>query len=73
MTLNSWMLQLSCMELELYGVTTNFFKWFQSFLTNRTQRVRIEEVLSDLENLLSGVPQGGNIPVNKQVTLNQLY
>ena len=40
-------------------MTENSIKWFRSFLTNRSQRVRIEEVLSSLENLTSGVPQGG--------------
>ena len=34
-------------------------KWFRSFLSNRTQRVRIDDELSQLENLVSGVPQGG--------------
>jgi hypothetical protein len=51
--------QILCEKLELYGVTKNSVDWFRSFLTNRTQRVRIDDVLSDLENLLSGVPQGG--------------
>ena len=48
-----------CDKLREYGVTENSIKWFNSFLTNRKQRVRIDDMLSSIENLTSGVPQGG--------------
>ena len=40
-------------------MASNSVKWFRSFLTNRSQRVRIDDVISNLERLMSGVPQGG--------------
>ena len=46
-------------KLALYGsddLTTN---WFRSFLTGRTQRVRIGSALSAPLPLVTGVPQGG--------------
>ena len=46
-------------KLALYGsddLTTN---WFRSFLTGRTQRVRIGSALSSPLPLVTGVPQGG--------------
>ena len=35
--------------------------WFRSFLSNRTQRVKIGTKTSNSKNLSSGVPQGGVI------------
>ena len=35
--------------------------WFRSFLSNRSQRVKIGDTLSEPKNLNSGVPQGGII------------
>jgi hypothetical protein len=32
--------------------------WFWSYLTGRTQRVRLDDFLSDVINRHSGVPQG---------------
>ena len=45
-------------KLEHYGIRGLSNKWFQSYLTNRYQRVKIGSILSD-ENLITcGVPQG---------------
>ena len=45
-------------KLEHYGIGGLSNKWFQSYLTNRYQRVKIGSILSD-ENLITcGVPQG---------------
>ena len=52
-------IDLLCKKLEMYGFTDLTVKWFNSFLTNRSQRVKIGETLSDLQWLTSGVPQGG--------------
>ena len=51
--------EILCRKLEIYGFDKNSVNWFKSFLTNRTQRVRIGGCLSHLEKLISGVPQGG--------------
>ena len=40
------------------GIGGKLGRWLHSFLTNRTQRVLVNGVLSDSSNVLSGVPQG---------------
>ena len=40
------------------GIDDSALNWFQSYLTGRTQYVSIENVLSDLSELLFGVAQG---------------
>ena len=46
-------------KLQLYGADELALSWFKSFLTGRTQRVRIGSALSKPLTLTSGVPQGG--------------
>ena len=46
-------------KLAIYGADELALNWFRSFLTNRTQRVRIGSSLSAPLSLVSGVPQGG--------------
>ncbi len=41
-----------------FGISDTALKWFESYLTDRSQRVNIGGVLSDLFNLEYGVPQG---------------
>lgn len=49
-------------KLEYYGIHSNLLEWFRSLLTGRTQRVRIENVVSTDEILVtSGVGQGSNL------------
>ena len=48
-----------CKKLHLYGFDPRSVAWFRSFLSQRTQRVKIEDCLSEIANLISGVPQGG--------------
>lgn len=45
-------------KLENYGVTENEHKWFQSYLSNRSQTVGINSSLSDFDNVSIGIPQG---------------
>ncbi len=45
-------------KLQLYGANQITLRWFKSFLTGRTQRVRIGSATSDKLGLVSGVPQG---------------
>ena len=46
-------------KLVLYGFTDHTTKWFLSFLTGRTQRIKIGSQVSKSVSLKSGVPQGG--------------
>ncbi len=41
-----------------YGLTSNVLKWCTSYLTDRTQAVQINKVMSDSHVLTCGVPQG---------------
>jgi len=45
-------------KLFRYGIQDQPLSWFQSYLTNRTQSVSIENHLSSAANISSGVPQG---------------
>ena len=48
-----------CKKLKFYGFADQTVRWFNSFLTDRTQRVKIGDSISSKLNLTSGVPQGG--------------
>jgi hypothetical protein len=50
---------LFCEKLKIYGFDKNTCKWFVSFLTGRSQRVKIGTSISNSMKLVSGVPQGG--------------
>ena len=41
-------IDLLCQKLAIYGFADHTRKWFKSFRSNRTQRVRIGKTLSDL-------------------------
>ena len=45
--------------MTLYGAEEMTINWFRSFLSGRTQRVRIGDTVSTPLELASGVPQGG--------------
>ena len=45
-------------KLELYGVQDIALKWFDSYLSNRSQYITYNNVKSDKENVKCGVPQG---------------
>ena len=45
-------------KLSRYGIQDQPLSWFESYLTNRTQSVSIENHLSSAANISSGVPQG---------------
>ena len=44
-------------KLEAYGINENFLAYLHSYLSNRKQCVRINNVKSDFETIISGVPQ----------------
>ena len=45
--------------MEIYGADELTLKWFRSFLSERSQRVKIGRSTSPALRLVSGVPQGG--------------
>ena len=52
-----WHKGLLC-KLESVGVRDPLLSWFESYLTNRKQRVIIEGQSSEWKNINAGVPQG---------------
>ena len=48
-----------CAKLKIYGADSRSCDWFMSFLTGRSQQVKIGRTLSSKRMLESGVPQGG--------------
>ena len=45
-------------KLRSHGITGTLWRWFDAYLNNRTQYVRINNTLSHSVNVTSGVPQG---------------
>jgi hypothetical protein len=45
-------------KLQSFGICGNLLMWLRAFLFNRTQRVCIDNCLSDESYVVSGVPQG---------------
>ena len=60
-------------ELSLFGVDPVLFSWIRSLLTNRTQALRIGNVLSDWKHTHGGIPQGTKMGVTLfSVMINRL-
>ena len=49
---------LFCILEKYVGICGNALKLIKSYFSNRTQRVQIDNVLSDFANVICGVPQG---------------
>ena len=45
-------------KLYSYGIHDTIIKWIENFLSNRSQRVRVNDSLSDSKVVLGGIPQG---------------
>ena len=45
-------------KLQCYGIVGNTYQWISSFLSDRHQKVVIDNVSSDSVPVVSGVPQG---------------
>ena len=55
------------------GVNKSFWKWCQSFLSDRTQQVKLPGALSNVRSVIAGVPQGGVIsPTLFNVHINDI-
>ena len=50
--------QILLSKLNYYGIHGKSFKWFQSYLENRTQKCSVNGSLSNSYSLTCGVPQG---------------
>ena len=48
-----------CRKLAVYGFCKTSVNWFRSFLSGRSQQVKINNSLSTPRAIISGVPQGG--------------
>ena len=48
-------------KLYVYGIRGKPFKWFENYLHNRTQYVKIDDVESGMETIKCGVPQGSTL------------
>jgi hypothetical protein len=50
--------QIVLRKIEAMGINGNILQWIKSFLTQRYQSVSVNGVLSDPQEVISGVPQG---------------
>ena len=56
-------------KLQYYGVIGTPLNWFQSYLTDRTQYVEVNNESSSLQTILTGLPQGSI----RSITVPNIY
>ena len=61
-------------KLYHYGVRGNAYSLFKSYLSDRMQRTKVKNVLSDLAHVLWGVPQGSVLgPLHFLIHINGIF
>ena len=67
--------EILLLKLSNYGVDSTSLKFFESYLTNRSQRCKINGELSNSSQLATcGVPQGSSLgPLLFLIYINDLY
>ena len=61
-------------KLQVYGFSKESIRLFLSYLTNRTQRIKIGSALSHWKNILKGIPRGSILgPLLFNIFINDLF
>ena len=61
-------------KLKAYGVSDSSCRLMASYLSNRTQRVKIGKVVSSGAKIIKGVPQGSNLgPLIFNIFINDIF